>query len=67
MTDEQELIGVKIFDQKEKFTKRVKVVLPKNYIQDIDRISDELKIPKRYIIWDALGNYLRSCREDTLK
>jgi len=62
MNKRKELIGVKLFDPKEKLTKQVKIILPKNYIRSINLIADELKIKKRYIVWDAIGNYIRVCK-----
>lgn len=62
MGRKKELIGVKLFDPKEKLTKQVKIVLPKNYIRAIDLIAEELNIKKRYVVWDAIGNYIRICR-----
>ena len=62
MNIKKELIGVKLFDPNEKLTKQVKIVLPKNYIRSIDLIANELNIKKRYVVWDAIGNYIRICK-----
>ncbi len=62
MHRKKELIGVKLLDPNEKLTKQVKIALPKNYIKSIDLIANELNIKKRYIVWDAIGNYLRICK-----
>ena len=66
MDRKEELIGVKLFDPSEKLTKQVKIVLPKNYIKSIDLIANELNIKKRYVVWDAIGNYIRICK-DTMR
>jgi len=62
MNENNELIGVKLVDPNEKLTKQVKIVLPKNYIRKIDKVADDLNIKRRYVIWDAIGNYLNSCK-----
>lgn len=63
MDSKEELIGVKLFNPSERFTKQVKIILPKNYISSIDQIAGELNIKKRYVVWDAIGNYIRICKE----
>ena len=63
MHEKKELVGTKLFDPTEKLTKQVKIVLPKNYIRSIDLIANELNIKKRYVIWDAIGNYIRICNQ----
>ena len=63
MKDNKELIGVMLCDHSEKLTKQVKIVLPKHYISCLDLIARELNIRKRYIIWDAIGNYLQDCQK----
>jgi len=66
MNKKKELVGVKLFNPSEKLTEQVKIVLPKNYIRCIDLIADELKIKKRYVVWDAIGNYIRICKEKSI-
>lgn len=63
MGRKKELIGVKLFDPNEKLTKQVKIALPKNYIKSIDWIANELNVKKKYLIWDAIGNYIQICRK----
>jgi len=62
MNRKGELIGIKLFDPNEKLTKQVKIVLPRNYIRSIDLIANELNIKRRYVIWDAIGNYIQVCK-----
>lgn len=66
MNKKKELVGVKLFDPNERLTKQVKIVLPNNYIRSIDLIADELNIKKRYVVWDAIGNYIRICKEKSI-
>jgi len=66
MNKKKELVGVMLFDPNERLTKQVKIVLPNNYIRSIDLIADELKIKKRYVVWDAIGNYIRICKEKSI-
>jgi metal-responsive CopG/Arc/MetJ family transcriptional regulator len=54
---------VEISDPDEKFTKQIKVSMPQNYIKEIDRIANEMHVPKRLIIWDAVSHYIRVCRK----
>ena len=63
MKDKKELIGVMLYDRDEKLTQQVKIVLPKHYISSLDLIANELNIRKRFIIWDAIGNYLQDCQK----
>jgi metal-responsive CopG/Arc/MetJ family transcriptional regulator len=62
METNKELIGVKIFNPDEKFTKQIKVVLPKHYISKVDMIADKLNTERRYVIWDAISNYIQICQ-----
>ena len=66
MNKKKELVGVKLFNPSEKLTEQVKIVLPKNYIRSIDLIAYELKIKKKYVVWDAIGNYIRICKEKSI-
>jgi len=47
-----------IGDRDERFTQQVKVALPKHYVHKLDSLSCQMGIPRRYVIWDALGNFL---------
>jgi metal-responsive CopG/Arc/MetJ family transcriptional regulator len=40
------------------FTQQVKISLPRHYVHKIDSVSSRMGIPRRFVIWDALGNYL---------
>jgi len=40
------------------FTQQVKISLPKHYVHKIDSVSSRMGIPRRFVVWDALGNYL---------
>jgi predicted transcriptional regulator len=57
-----ELIGIRI-DTGEKFTKQIKISMPKNYIRAIDQIAESTNVPKRIIVWEALGAYFQACRQ----
>jgi metal-responsive CopG/Arc/MetJ family transcriptional regulator len=63
MTEKKELDCVRIFDPSEKFTQQIKIAMPKNYIQEIDELAREMGVPKRIVVWDAVGNYLSKCRQ----
>jgi len=48
-----------ITDDREKgFTQQVKVSLPKHYVHKLNSLSVQMGIPRQFVIWDALGNYL---------
>jgi len=57
------LIGIKLKVPGEKFTKQVKISMPKNYIREISFIASIMRVPKRYVVWDAVGNYIQGCRQ----
>lgn len=39
-------------------TVRVQMTLPKRDLQAISEIAKTLAIPRRYVIWNAIGSYL---------
>jgi len=39
-------------------TVRVQMTLPKRDLQAIGEIAKTLAIPRRYVIWNAIGSYL---------
>jgi hypothetical protein len=51
------------FDSEEEFTRQIKVSLPVNYLCQVDAIAKDLRIPKRFIYWGAVGNYIDICRQ----
>jgi len=55
-------IGTKLSDPSEKLTRQIKITLPKNYIHHIDQIAGKLNIKRRYVIWDAIGSYIQTCK-----
>jgi hypothetical protein len=45
-------------DSGQGFTQQVKIALPKHYVHKLDSVSAQMGIPRRFLLWDALGNYL---------
>lgn len=67
MSEKKELMGVKIFARGEKFTSQIKITIPKHYIREIDSIANNLRVPKRYVVWDAIGNHIRNFQPSSQK
>lgn len=47
------------------FTTQVRITLPKHQVERVNSIADDLNIPSRYVIWDAIDNYLRICKRES--
>lgn len=62
MNDKRKLVGFRMFDPGEKLTRQVKVSMPINYLREVDSIAKDLRMPKRFIYWGAVANYIDVCR-----
>jgi hypothetical protein len=67
VNDKKELASSLVLDSEEKLTRQVKVSMPISYLRALDSIAKNLRMPKRFIYWSAVGNYIDVCRQSAKK